>query len=188
MRTYGSTDYLYPRFEALTPSSHGGVVVGGGVTLSGSSGGGDEPPQGGGGEVPREDGPSPSAQSAIFILKLNDSGEIEWQALYRGVQGGGGVTAIMEKEGEGYVLAAGITGGDSSPSAWVLGTDPVGTPVWQKEIGGPQWDYLLSLQITTRGNLVGGGRTDSWSQDGTPQAWLMMLGPEAELNGCRSDQ
>jgi len=188
MRTYGSTDYLYPRFEALTPSSHGGVVVGGGVTLSGSSGGGDEPPQGGGGEVPREDGPSPSAQSAIFILKLNDSGEIEWQALYRGVQGGGGVTAIMEKEGEGYVLAAGITGGDSSPSAWVLGTDPVGTPVWQKEIGGPQWDYLLSLQITTRGNLVGGGRTDSWSQDGTPQAWLMMLGPEAELNGCRSNQ
>ena len=187
MRTYESQDYVYPNFETLTLTSYGGVAVAGSVTLSGSNGeGGEEPPPGGeipgGGEIPKEEEPPSEHRSAVVILKLNDSGEIEWQALYGGAEG---VVSIKEKEDYGYILAAGTRSNNSSPSAWILGTDMAGTPIWQREIGGSDSDYLLSLEMTAQGNLVGGGWSSSWSEDGTGQAWLIMLGPEGELNGCR---
>jgi len=104
-----------------------------------------------------------------WVVKLNTSGAIQWQNTI-----GGSATdvlrSIQQTSDGGYIL-----GGDSdSPISgdktensqgnwdyWVVKLNTSGAIQWQNTIGGSGWDYLHSIQQTSDGGYVLGGRSNS---------------------------
>ena len=100
--------------------------------------------------------------SDVWVLKLNVSGDIQWQKFFGGT-GEDYANSIRQTSDGGYILAGTYNGG---VSGWVLKLDDNGNLQWQKILGGLQSEFLLSAQQTTDGGYIIAGYTGS-SNSGT---------------------
>lgn len=105
----------------------------------------------------------------IWIVKLNNFGNIEWQRTIGGNRSDG-VTAIIQTNDGGYLLGAqsssDISGEKTENSRgiidyWVVKIDSLGNIEWQKTIGGSLDDQLYGLGQATDGNYFIGGHSES---------------------------
>ncbi|MBK7566234.1 MAG: S8 family peptidase [Bacteroidetes bacterium] len=146
-----SSDYLY----SVQQTTDGGYILGG-YSSSGISGDKTEACLGG---------------SDYWVVKLNNSGAIEWQNTIGG-NGGDVLYSIQQTTDGGYILGgnskSGISGDKteanivtSSDDYWVVKLNSSGAIEWQNTIGGSYYDLLQSIQQTTDGGYILGG--SSWS-------------------------
>jgi len=107
-----------------------------------------------------------------WILKLTKDGIPQWQKTYGGASDDE-IKAVSSAP-EGYV-AVGRTWslGKGRGQGWVMGLDPNGNVIWQREFGGEEDDDFTSVARVTDGFLVA-GRTCSFSFDSC-SAWLQKL-------------
>ncbi|MBC8045856.1 MAG: hypothetical protein H7Y00_03625, partial [Fimbriimonadaceae bacterium] len=104
-----------------------------------------------------------------WIMKLDSLGNILWQKTI-----GGGVndeiTSMIETYDHNYILAgvsnSGITGNKTEASRgeydyWIVKVDTAGNILWQKTIGGNEYDILLSIDKTSDCNYILGGYSES---------------------------
>ena len=115
------------------------------------------------------------AGSADFwILKLNDSGNVEWQKTYGG-SGWDGANCIQQTNDGGYVVAGCTCSfGAGLEDVWVLKLDENGNVEWQKTYGGSYWDWATSIQQTDDGGYVVAGYTCSFGV-GLEDVWILKL-------------
>ena len=120
--------------------------------------------------------------SDAWILKLNSSGEIQWQKTY-GTKGSDSANSIALTSDGGYLIAGSINWsslsdfGHVSPvqgqGAWVCKIDQNGTIQWQKSYGFPA-DMANAIQQTSDGDYVVAGS----------YGWVFKIDSNGNIPGC----
>ncbi|MDQ3277159.1 MAG: PKD domain-containing protein [Bacteroidota bacterium] len=126
--------------------------------------------------------------SDAWVVKLNNSGVIQWQKalggsseeIARSVQStsdGGYIVAGSTKSNDGDV--SGFHGGDEA-DAWVVKLSSTGTIQWQKALGGSSEEIARSITPTTDGSYLLTGSTKSNNGDvtgtrGAQDVWIVKL-------------
>ena len=96
-----------------------------------------------------------------------------WRHTY-GASGDDIFSDLVRTDDGGYLLV-GSTG--ENLDGWVVKVDSEGEKQWSKTLGGQGTDRFWGVVETGDGYLVA-GRTD---RDGTPQGWLVEVGPDGEI-------
>lgn len=127
--------------------------------------------------------PGPGAQTLnssgaadVFVLKLNDQGEVLW---VRSVGGpADDIATDVEVDASGNIIVAGYFQGVAdfdpgvgtashssvsltSPDAFVFKLDPNGNYLWSKTVGSNSFDYCSSVAIDNSNNVILGGKFSS---------------------------
>ncbi len=107
----------------------------------------------------------------FWVLKLDASGNVEWQKTYGGSDGEY-AQSIQQTTDGGYIVA-GYTNSFSAGNYdfWVLKLDSGGNVEWQKTYGG---GIARSIQQTSDGGYIVAGHTSSFGA-GTDDFWVLKL-------------
>lgn len=173
LKTYGGSgiDWAY----ALENTQDGGYIVAGFTEgsyngdVSGNHGGKD-----------------------AWVVKLNSSGDIQWQKCLGG-SGWDEAWAIKVTEDGGYIMAgrSNSTNGDVSGNHggldyWVVKLDNVGAIQWQKCLGGTGEDDAYAIRQTNDGGYIVAGETASnngnvTGNHGDVDYWVVKLSPSGTV-------
>ena len=165
-RMYGGD--LDDRLWAIIPTSDGGFLAGG-YAYSGVSGDKSQPSRG---------------DMDVWILKLDGNGLLLWERAYGGLYRDE-LFDMLELPGGGYLLGCNswsdVWMDKSEPSRglqdfWIIRTDAQGNKLWDKTIGGTDYDQLNDLEWAADGNVYVSGGTVSDGSTGE-------LGPEPTKGG-----
>ncbi len=105
----------------------------------------------------------------FWIIKLDATGNIEWQNTIGGSEGDY-VLSIQQTNDGGYVLGgssdSGISGDKTEENLggrdyWIVKLDGTGNIQWQNTIGGNAEDQLYAIQQTADGGYIAGGYSNS---------------------------
>ena len=102
-----------------------------------------------------------------WIVKLDASGNIQWQKALGGTAGD--AAFAIQTNSDGSCILAGstysnngnVTGNHGGYDYWVVKLDATGIIQWQKTLGGTNYDQALSIQSTSDGGSVVAGYTQS---------------------------
>lgn len=140
-----------------------------------------------------------------WIIKFNKDGNIEWQR-YLGGKGEEWAKSIQQTTDGGYIIAGetdssdgDVTGHLGESDYWIVKLNKKGEIEWQRCLGGSDDEYAESIQQTTDGGYIVGGRTYSndgnvTGNHGNDDAWVVKLDKEGKiewqksLGGSNSDQ
>ncbi len=124
----------------------------------------------------------PIASDDYWILKLDDTGRIEWQKTLGGFAVDD-LRSIHQTSDGGYIVGGSSssgTGGNKTEAIrgnndyWILKLDATGNIVWQRTIGGNKHDELATIRQTSDGGYIVGG--SSMSDDLTGERTEIRLG------------
>jgi len=122
----------------------------------------------------------------LWLLKINDNGDILWQKAYGG-SGEEGSGRILTTPDGGYVLSTNTTsnngdvsGNHGSGDAWVAKITSSGIIVWQKCFGGNDGDHANIMNVNNSGEIILVGYTFSRNGDitgykGSEDFWTLRL-------------
>lgn len=120
----------------------------GGYILAGQSGSND-------GDVSNNHG-----NMDYWIVKINSSGDIEWEKSYGG-SNSDGPSKIKQTSDGGYIVTGSsasndgdVTGNNGDFDVWVIKIDEMGTLEWEKSFGGTNADSSQDLQLTSDGGFI----------------------------------
>ncbi len=151
-RTYGGTEY--DKLESVIQTPEGGYLIGG---YSFSNISGDKTEANWLGSID------------IWILKLDATGNIEWQNTIGGSQSDY-LGSLNNTSDGGYIIgaysASGISGDKTEGSKgltdfWIIKLNASGNIVWQNTIGGTQSDYCFNAEETPDGGFLVCGESNS---------------------------
>ncbi len=126
----------------------------------------------------------------LWIVKLNNVGEIEWQKALGGSNEDYGQS--IEQTSDGGFIALGfvnsnngdVTGNHGSTDIWVVKLTEDGELQWQKAFGGTLAERGFSIRQTTDNGFIVAG--DAWSNNGDVSGvlgkndfWIIKLSPES---------
>lgn len=132
-----------------------------------------------------------------WVLKITNSGIIEWQRTYGGIALESGNTLDQCDDG-GYILAsdaysnnADVTGNHGGGDSWVVKINNFGTLLWQKSLGGSLLESPTSILQTDDGGFVllsisrssDGDVTGNHGQD---DIWIAKLSNAGEIQWQKS--
>ena len=135
--------------------------------------------------------PAISYLGDFWILKLNDSGAIQWQRLLGGSKYEHAYSIEQTDDG-GYIVAGEststadeIAGNHGKCDAWIVKLNATGSIVWERLLGGSKDDEACSIQQTIDGGYVVVGISKSNDGDvtgnhGNDDYWIIKLAPEIQ--------
>lgn len=125
-----------------------------------------------------------------WVMKLNATGNIQWQKTYGGSGEDIGHQIDHTADG-GYVITGysnsadgDVTGNHGDYDYWIIKLDATGNLQWQKSVGGAGLDRANALAIDSNGDYMVAGRTSSNDGDvsgnhgGTGDCWVVKLVPD----------
>jgi hypothetical protein len=137
--------------------------------------------------------------SDYWIVKLDSSGNIEWQRTLGGNQSDG-LNSIMQTADNGYILGGvstseisgekseGTRGLNPSYDYWILKLDSSGVIEWQKTYGGDDYDQLITIKQTADlGYIVAGNSRSNANYDKTENSrgyidyWILRLNSQGSI-------
>ncbi len=122
-----------------------------------------------------------SGGSDLCLLKLDSSGEMEWQKNYGGSRDEE-ANSIRETSDGGYIVV-GVTSsfGIGLENFWILKLTKNGETEWQKIYGGKQEDVALCVQQTQGDGYIIAGYTHSFGEGGV-DFWILKLKPNGNID------
>jgi hypothetical protein len=171
-KVYGGTDFDEALSIVISPD--------GGYLFLGTTGSND-------GDVSGNHG-----SSDMWIVKLDKSGNKEWQKTFGGSAFDGATSIIRSWDG-GYMVA-GVTGSNDGDitynhgnfDIWIIDLDLQGNIKWQKTFGGAEQEYLRSFSTTNDGGYIFTSYTLSNDGDvsgnhGNWDVWVVKLDKEGSI-------
>jgi len=137
-------------------------------------------------------GANPAGFSDVWVAKLNDQGDQQWEKTYGGSWSEGAAHVVTASDG-GYIIAGGtqstdgdVTGNHGGDDAWIIKIDDNGNKVWQKTYGGSGGDGCSYIAKTSDGGYVIAGATGSNDGDvsgnhGSSDYWLYKINATGAL-------
>lgn len=117
---------------------------------------------------------------AVYLVKTDNNGEIEWSQNYGDSKDDEGNDVIQTADG-GYLIAgytksfgAGLT------DLWLIKTDSNGEIQWDQVLGGSKNDVANSLIALDSGEYLVAGSTASYGA-GSSDIWVVKTGSEGEI-------
>jgi hypothetical protein len=102
-----------------------------------------------------------------WIIKINATGDIQWQKTYGGTFSDV-LTDIYQLSDGSYIASGGtasnngdVTGNHGIFDAWVVKISATGILQWNNVYGGTNFDYFSSIKISTDGGYILAGQTQS---------------------------
>jgi len=118
-----------------------------------------------------------------FIVKLDFSGNISWSKTIGGTYNDS-ISSIQQTSDGGYIIGGEIYGfGAGSYDALIAKLDSSGNISWLKTIGGTNTDSINSIQQTSDGGYIIGGRTYSFGA-GYFDALIVKLDSSGNCGNC----
>ena len=167
-KTLGGTGY--ETAQSIQPTSDGGYIMAGFTSsndgnVTGNHGGTD-----------------------AWVVKLSDTGDIIYQKALGGTLGDNAFSIQSTADG-GYIMAGYRDTGIFSVvlvDVWVVKLSATGTIVWQKTLGGSNYDIAQSIQITSDGGYILSGYTSSNDGDvtgnhGAIDVWVLKLNATGDI-------
>lgn len=126
----------------------------------------------------------------IWVIKLNSTGDMEWQRVLGGTYLESGADVRQTSDG-GYLVAGTsasieceIAGLKGFVDFWVVKLSPKGDMLWQKHYGGSNQEFCYGIDLTGDGGFMLAGYTESVDGDvtgnhGKRDYWVM----KADANG-----
>lgn len=103
-----------------------------------------------------------------WILKLNQSGEIEWTNCYGGTGGNEEVRSVKETADGGYIIGGysyssdgDVTVNHGNADCWIVKISISGEIEWQQTYGGTSYECAESITQTTDGGYIFGATSHS---------------------------
>jgi hypothetical protein len=158
-KTYGGIkdDYAY----SIQQTSDGGYIVAGNTWSFGEG------------------------QDDAWILKLNSTGDIEWQRTYGGSYRDCASTIRQTSDG-GYIVAASTSSfGAGDWDFWILKLSSAGDIEWQRTYGGTNYDWVQTCLPISDGGYIVTGRTCSFGAGGY-DAWILKLSSNGDISWQRT--
>jgi uncharacterized repeat protein (TIGR02543 family) len=120
----------------------------------------------------------------VWILKLSQTGTIEWQKTYG--ESNEDYALSIEQTSDGGYITAGVTSsfGTGAENAWVLKLSAEGDIEWQKAYGGSNSDYARFITQTNDGGYIICGETFSFG-DGSDDGWILKLSASGDIEWQR---
>ena len=127
-----------------------------------------------------------------WLVKTNETGEIEWQRSYGG-SGDDEASSVLQTSDGGYIIAGNsrsydgdITRPNGSLDFWIVKTDDTGGLQWQNSFGGTLDDGATSILQNPDSSYVVVGYTNSddrevTSEFGLQDEWVIKLAPDGSL-------
>ncbi|HON36627.1 MAG TPA: hypothetical protein PLY52_10015 [Methanothrix sp.] len=108
----------------------------------------------------------------IWLIKTDSNGTKMWDRTF-GKSGNDAGRSVKQTKDGGYVIAGWTELKDIDKAyVWIIKTDPSGTELWNKTIGGSSWDGARSIQETKDGGYIVIG--DTRQKDANDQdIWLI---------------
>lgn len=128
----------------------------------------------------------------IWIVKLDSTGNIEWEKSYGGTLNENGESIVNTKDG-GFIIAGNSTSNNGDVSnnygdvdVWVLKISNIGLIEWEKNYGGTGLDTGEEIFELNDGSFIVGGSTSSNDTDvsfnhGGMDFWLIKINNEGVL-------
>lgn len=110
--------------------------------------------------------------SALWVLKIDPLGAIQWQRVYPGDHAD--AEDIQLTDDGGYIVVAESSARPADPDYWVLKLEEDGDIEWQKAYGGTGDEDVQPIRQTSDGGYVVGGSTNSFGA-GDSDVWLIKL-------------
>lgn len=117
--------------------------------------------------------------SNMWIVKLNNTGNIQWQKIYGTNEFYEVPLSIIQTSDHNYVI--GINMEDAANSKYnvtILKIDSAGNSLWEKNIDGTPMKAVSSLEETTDGGLIFAGYADDYTDS---DFWIVKLAPAGTL-------
>lgn len=116
-----------------------------------------------------------ASRTDIWVLKINASGDIEWQRRYGGSQWDGWPD-IKEVDGGGYIIVGGTESfGAGLRDIWIAKLSSSGDMEWQRTYGGSLDDGAALFHQTSDGGYIVAGHTESFGA-GEHDVWILEAG------------
>ncbi|MEJ5050662.1 T9SS type A sorting domain-containing protein [Chryseobacterium culicis] len=124
-----------------------------------------------------------------WIIKLNSTGVIQWEKYLGGGLHDNAIT-IRQTPDWDYIVGGWtasnngqVTGNHGNLDWWIVKLDPNGNLKWEKTLGGSDFEYLNSVELTNDNGYIISGSTLSTDGDvtgnhGLMDAWVVKLSPE----------
>ena len=156
--------YDWDELTALQQTQDGGYILGG-TSYSGKGLDKSEVNRGGSGE-------EGEPVSDYWVVKVNASGTKEWDKTLGGDYYDY-LTSLQQTQDGGYIVGgtsqSGLSGDKTEENKtfvgysdyWIIKLKADGTKVWDKTIGGNDWDELVSVQPTPDGGYILAGSSSS---------------------------
>ncbi len=124
--------------------------------------------------------------SDVWLLKLDENGNIIWKKNYGG-SGGESMYAIAQTLDNGFIMVGttlsrdgDVTENKGGSDGWVIKIDSIGIIQWQKTFGGSNADSFWSVFQTQNGDYIMGGYSNSNDKDfpensGLYDMWVLKL-------------
>lgn len=163
--------------NSIQQTSDGGYIVAGGS----SSSDGDVTANHGG--------------TDYWVVKLNDTGAIQWQKSFGGT-GKDVANSIIQTADGGYIVAGNSTSNDGDVSGhhgisanddyWIIKLNDTGSIQWQKSLGGSWDDAAYSIQQTSDSGYIVAGVSSSFDGDisgyhGNSDYWIVKLSSSGSI-------
>jgi hypothetical protein len=134
-----------------------------------------------------------------WLVKIDESGNLEWQKTYGGSKDEVGLSIEASPDG-GYIVGSDTKSDDgdvtgyhpnsldlNAPDFWIIKTDDAGEIQWQKALGGSRDDVMQGVILSKGGGYMAIGTTNSIDGDvfenyGKSDIWLVKLDSDGALN------
>ena len=138
-----------------------------------------------------------SGSNSIYLIRTDKNGIHRWSKVLGGIQIEQGYDLAVQ--GDSAIIIVGFTNsyGNGGYDGYVIKTDTAGNLLWEKTIGGNDWDFLYSISLLSDGSAILCGKTFSFSNGGYDgyivkidsqgnQVWSSHVGGlgDESLNSC----
>lgn len=114
-----------------------------------------------------------ASSTDAYLLKLDENGERTWSVVIGG-QGIEEARSFVQTDDGGFLLVGTAYGANTEGyDGWVVRTDENGSVIWDRFIGGTDWDHLRSIAPDGSGGYWLAGVT--YSTIPGPRAWLLRI-------------
>jgi hypothetical protein len=122
--------------------------------------------------------------SALYLLKLDSDGEVEWKKSLKGYDHEIGNAYSVQQTSDGGYIAAGKFHYEDifNKDIWILKVAQDGTKEWDKTYGESDQDQANSIQQTNDGGYIVAGQIDLSSSGGNVGIWILKLHPSGEIH------
>jgi hypothetical protein len=131
-------------------------------------------------------------QRDIWVVKLSESGDIEWQRVFGGEKNemlyNPGPHATETTDGKYVVACQTYSYGVVDPNTnsrysdvWVLKLKSNGDIEWQKTYGGKGGETVHAVLAANKGECILAGASNSWSNSNNSDAWVFKLSPAGKI-------